>query len=346
MTSDQSTKPTVVYVGCVESGFDIFRHVHEHVQEISEVVTLTPEQAKDCGVSGYYQFSTYASQQGIDVYTPDEYGMDTKTDVSHFESLDPDVMIVHGWQRLIPSEILDVLSKGAFGLHGSAFGLPKGRGRSPMNWSLIEGLRRFLLSVMRLDEGADSGDVVATKKFDINEHDDIRSLYYKLVLAGQDMFEKVIPEAIDGTLDYTSQTAEPTYYPKRSPEDGGINWRDPTEVIHNLIRAVSHPYPGAFTEHDGERIYVWDSQPFSADFAFDEDPGTVLQTFTPANDFVVKTADGTLLVTDWESESWEPEAGDTLNSVPNPSIGSPNRIDRPDGKSSLSDGPDDPSETE
>ena len=335
-TSDEiPTDRRVVYVGCTDAGFDLFRYVHEELVEVDELVSLTPEQGERYGIGSYYDYGEYADGHDIPVYYPDTYGMDER-DLDHFRTLDADLMIVHGWQRLIPGEILGTFTRGALGLHGSAFGLPKGRGRSPMNWSLIEGLDRFLLSVMHLDEGADSGDVVATRKFDINGHDTIRTLYHKLVMTTQRMLDETLDDVLAATAEYEPQTGEPTYYPKRTPEDGAVHWEDPTETIHDLVRAVARPYPGAFTEHDGERIAVWDAQPFSADLLLDAEPGTVVQVFRPSDQFVVKTGDGTLLVTDWEADDWYPERGTVLESLPNDSIDSPNRVDSLDNQHSLS----------
>lgn len=326
----------VVYIGCTESGFDICSRIHRNVVPVSEIVTLTPELGDRYGVAGYYPFAQFAEREGIDTYVPEEYAMGDERDVDHFRTLDADVLLVHGWQRLIPGEILETFTYGAFGLHGSTFGLPKGRGRSPMNWSLIEGLNRFLLSVIHLDEGVDSGAVVATTKYDINAYDDIRTLYYKLTVAGERLFESCLTDLVDDDLTYEEQDGEPTYYPKRTPEDGAIHWEDPTEVIHGLVRAVTRPYPGAFTRHEDERIYVWEAHPFSDDFVFDADPGEVVWVFAATDDFVVKTADGSLLVREWDADSWTPKRGDVLESLPNDSIGSPNRVDRPEHEDSLS----------
>lgn len=326
----------VAYIGCTGSGLDICKYLHDTTVSVSEIVTLTPEMGERYDVAGYHPFIPFAEREDIDVYVPETYAMSDERDVDHFRTLDADVLLVHGWQRLVPGAILETFTHGAFGLHGSAFGLPKGRGRSPMNWSLIDDLNRFLLSVMHLDEGADSGDLVATTKYDINEYDDIRTLYYKLVVAGQRLFESCLTDLVADDLACQDQCGEATYYPKRNPEDGAIHWEDPTAVIHRLIRAVARPYPGAFTERGNERIHIWEAQPFSDDFVFDADPGEILQVFTATGDFVVKTSDGSLLVREWEADSWDPERGERLESLSNDSIGSPNRVDRPEHEDSLS----------
>jgi methionyl-tRNA formyltransferase len=326
----------LVYAGCTEPGLDLLRYINEKIIQVDEILTLTPEQGEEYNVAGYYSYRGYAEENDIRIRTPDTYEMRNETDIAYFKDNPGDLLVVHGWQRLIPGQILGQFEHGALGLHGSAFGLPKGRGRSPMNWSLIEGLNRFILSVMHLDEGVDSGGVVATKKFDINEFDTIRTMYYKLVVAAQKMFDEVLVEGLTNGFTVIPQSGEPTYYPKRTPDDGAINWEDPTRVIYNLVRAVAHPYPGAFTEYEDEIVYFWDVQPFSTDFLFDVEPGTIVQVYTPDDEFVIKTSDGSLLVTDWEAETWEPEEGMTFTSLSNDSIDSPNRIDRPENEDKLS----------
>lgn len=325
----------VVFTGCTESGFDLLQYINEEIVRIDEILTLTPDQGEEYNIGKYYSYQSYAEKHDIPLYSPKNYEMSHDNDKSHFQNNPGDLMIVHGWQRLIPSEILETLELGALGLHGSAFGLPKGRGRSPMNWSLIEGLDRFILSVMLLDEGADSGGVVSSKKYNINEYDTIKTMYHKLVVAAQRMFDDILLDGLEQGFEPHPQSGEPTYYPKRTPEDGAIDWEDPTKTIHNLVRAVTDPYPGAFTEYAGRKVYLWDVQPFSPDYLFDEQPGTIIQVFTPDQEFVVKTSDGTLLVTEWESEDWKPTKGMRFTSLQNDSINSPNRVDRPEYKDKL-----------
>jgi methionyl-tRNA formyltransferase len=184
-----------------------------------------------------------------------------------------------------------------------------------MNWSLIEDMDRFLLSVIKLDEGVDSGEIVDTKKFDITEFDTIRTLYYKLSITTTDILLESLGPILRGEFNYTSQVGNPTYYPKREPDDGKIHWGESTSSIYNLIRAVSDPYPGAFSQYDGERIYIWKAVPFSQDLALDASSGEIIQVFETTDEFVVGTADGTLLIREWTAEEWTPSEGQVLNSL-------------------------------
>jgi len=317
-------KNKIVYVSCTEAGFEVLRSLIGAGLPVSEIVSVPPEKASEHTISGYYSFEEFAEEEDISLYYPEEYSMGNEQDTCHFEEVNADAMIVNGWQRLIPEEILDTLDYGAYGVHGSAYGLPQGRGRSPLNWSLIEDLDRFLLSVIRLDAGIDSGEMVDTVKFNINDYDEIKTLYYKTAVATQKILRGKMDEILRGECEFDEQEGTPTYYPKRNPEDGGISWRDKTRDIYNLVRAVSEPYPGAFTRYEDEKIMIWDSIPFSDDLFFDAEPGEIVQVMVTRDDFVVKTSDGTLLVEEWEADSWNPEKGMMLES-----INKPDRVDHP-----------------
>ena len=320
---------SVVYASCTETGYEVLRRLLAEDVPIAEIVSIEPDRADRHEVSGYYSFEEVAAENDVPLYYPETYSMDTEADFDHFASLDADLLVVNGWQRLVPGEILASFDR-ALGNHGSAFGLPAGRGRSPLNWSLIEDLDRFLLSLITLDVGADSGEVVTTRKFSVHEHDDIRTLYYKVAVTVQEMLLETMGPLLRGELELDSQSGDPTYYPKRNPEDGAINWRDPTRDVYNLVRAVAKPYPGAFTEYEGERVMVWEARPFCDDVARDAAPGRVVQTFDVTGDFVVATGDGTLLVTEWEADEWEPERGARLES-----LGDHGRVDRHEHRHSL-----------
>ncbi|MGM0606050.1 MAG: methionyl-tRNA formyltransferase [Halobacteriota archaeon] len=323
---------SIVYASCTRPGYDVLETLFDNGVPISEIVSITPDMADHHDVAKYRSFDRIAARHDVPIYYPEQYSM-TAVDTDHFESVDADLLIVNGWQRLIPGPVLETFDRGALGNHGSAYGLPKGRGRSPLNWSLIEDLDRFLLSIIRLDPGVDSGSIAATRKFDITPFDTIQTLYHKVTIAIQSMLLEVIPPILAGTHEFEPQAGDPTYYPKRTPEDGELNWEEPTRRVYNLVRAVTDPYPGAFTFHEGTRIDIWELIPFSSDLAYDTAPGEIIEAFS-TDEFVVSTPDGTVLVTDWEAEGWSPSSGMQLRSG-----GEPARVDGPEHEHNLtSDG--------
>lgn len=304
----------VIYASCTEPGHDVLETLLEDGVPVEEIVTIPPEMAERHGVVKYAEFDAIAEEHDVPIYHPETYSM-TDADYDHFATRGADLLVVNGWQRLVPEDVLGTFTHGALGNHGSAMGLPKGRGRSPLNWSLIQGYDRFLLSVIRLAPGADDGDVVATRNFDVNDHDTIETLYYKVTMCLEEMFAACLGPIARGEWSFEPQAGDPTFYPKRTPDDGALHWGDSTRDVYNLVRAVTDPYPGAFTFHEGTRIDVWAVQPFSTDLRREADPGEIVGAFW-TDEFVVATADGSVLVTDWEAHGdWSPEVGMELESV-------------------------------
>ncbi len=328
---------SLVYVGCTAPAKAVLETLIDHEYPIEAVVTIGPEMARANSVSGYASLEGVASEHDIRVYQPQGYSMEDSADLDFFQTVDPDLLVVNGWQRLIPESILETATYGALGNHGSAFGLPKGRGRSPLNWSLIEDRDRFLLSVIHLDPGADSGDVLLTRKFDITGFDTIETLYYKVTLLLEEMLLEVVPQILAGTLERAPQRGTPTYYPKRNPEDGEIDWRNGTRSIYNLVRAVADPYPGAFTFADDQQVMIWEAIPFSSDIAVDAPAGTIVAVFW-TDEFVVATGDGTVLVRNWDADDWTPTEGSQFDT---PSAPPTDRIDSQDHHTNLSSTTDD-----
>lgn len=216
------------------------------------------------------------------VHVPRKCSLKHPEDQAFFEEHSFDLLIQGGWQRLFPEPILATLSIGAVGVHGSADFLPKGRGRSPLNWSLIEGRRRFILQLFLMKAGADDGDVFAWQDFDILPFDDIQTLYDKNSLATREMLKTSLPGLLAGSLETYSQRGEPSYYGKRTAEDGRIDWEEmDVWEIHNHIRAQTRPYPGACGNFMGGTFTIWKAQVFDTRLHFYRDRayGEIVESF-------------------------------------------------------------------
>ena len=297
---EQTLDSGIVVCGCHEAGRKTVRSLLEAGYPIRHMVTLDEAQAKRYEISGYFDYRPMASEFSIPVYLPRTYDLSSDSDRAFFSEHRFDLLVQGGWQRLFPAEVLESLRIGALGLHGSADLLPKGRGRSPLNWSLIEGRNRFILQMFLMDQGADDGDVIDKRDFDITPFDTIQTLYYKVAMAGRDMHMQMIPKLISGDFTRTPQRGNPSYYPKRTPEDGRIDWEtmDVWE-IYNFVRAQTRPYPGAFGELDGKTFKIWEAQPFDTRMTYpDAAYGSVVEKFDEA--IIVNCRGGLLLVTDRE----------------------------------------------
>ncbi len=287
---------------------------------VDQVVTIPPELAERNHVAFYRgpELTALAESHGIPVHTVRSYHLKDEEDQAFFETSGIDLLISLGWERLVPAPVLNALGRYAVGMHGSPFGLPRGRGRSPLNWSLITCQSRFITCLFRYDPGIDSGAILGTRTFDITIHDTIATLHMKNRIAMHQLLTAMVPLIErDEALLKPQGNEGATYYPKRTASDGGIDWRHATLGIYNLVRAVAPPYPAAFCFHEGEKLLVTEAYPFDA-MLFDPgiEPGTVVDVSRSLGSFVVKTVDGSLLVKRFEGVRLDAiSIGDVLGGV-------------------------------
>jgi methionyl-tRNA formyltransferase len=290
----------VVMCGCHEAGAHIVQGLLAAGSRFDYFVTLSAEQAKKYSVSGYFDFVPMAREYGIPVYVPEEYSLRSKADLDFFQAHRFDLLVQGGWQRLFPVDVLRTLGIGAIGVHGSADLLPKGRGRSPLNWSLIEGRRRFIMHLFLMTAGVDDGPVLDFEDFDITPFDDIRTLYMKNAIVTKRMLLRTIPRLARGEMSFKPQSGKPSYYEKRGPDDAQIDWEEhDVWSIYNLIRAVTRPYPGATATIEGRRYRIWKSRVLDTRITFpDAGYGVVVETF--GKDLIINCRGGLLLLEDYE----------------------------------------------
>lgn len=286
----------IVMCGCHESGWEVIKYLLENGIRISHFVTITKEKAEKAKVSGYKSFEDLAKKYSVPVYYAKKYSLTAPEDIAFFRKNKFDLLIQGGWQRLFPNEVLETIKIGAVGVHGSSEFLPKGRGRSPINWSLIEGKKRFIIQYFIIKSGIDDGDIFYYEIFDINDWDDCKTIYYKNSIITKRVLLEWIPKLFEGNIRFRKQKGKPTYYTKRTPEDGLINWDKNVFEIYNLIRAITKPYPGAFTYLEGKKITIWKAQPFDTRIKYkDVAAGEIVEVFDNGN-FIIKCNMGLLLV--------------------------------------------------
>ena len=146
------------------------------------------------------------------------------------------------------------------GFHASL--LPKYRGRAPVNWAIINGESETGNTMITLEPEADTGDIVAQRKIAISDDDDCRTIYEKVGQTEIDMLDDVLPMIRRGILPRKKQDdSKASVMPKRRPEDGIIDWRRSTREIFNWVRALTEPYPGAFSLLNGEKVWIWTARP-------------------------------------------------------------------------------------
>lgn len=301
----------IVVCGCHESGIPTVRALIKAGFSVAAIVSISEELAKKALVSGYVDFEPLAKEFKIPFYSASRYDLNCTGDIDFFAKNKFDLLVQGGWQRLFPSGVLENLSIGAIGSHGSSDPLPKGRGRSPLNWSLIERKKRFYIDLFLIKEGIDDGDIFNEACFDVLDYDDVRTLYYKASIVHRQMLVESIPKLLDGTFKTRKQGGIPSYYPKRGPHDGRIDWeRMDVWYIDALIRASTQPYPGAFGVLDGKPYRIWRAQVFDTRIQYqDTKYGEVVERFEDR--LVVYCRGGLLLIN--EIESMSDEEFKTLN---------------------------------
>ncbi len=197
----------------------------------------------------------WAKENHIEVFYPDN--VNKPEWIQEISRLSPDVIFSFYYRNMISKDILNIPPSGAYNLHGSL--LPAYRGRVPVNWVLVNGEKQTGVTLHHMIEKPDAGDIVGQKVVNIDFGDTARALYDKLCKAAGILLEEILPLIREGKAPRTPQDlAKGSYYGGRRPEDGHIDWRWSAVRIYNLIRAVTEPYPGAFTYSPaGEKIMIW-----------------------------------------------------------------------------------------
>jgi methionyl-tRNA formyltransferase len=174
-------------------------------------------------------------------------------------AIKPAVIYSFSYRHLIPESVLEMAPLGSFNLHPSL--LPAYRGRAPVNWVLVNGERETGVTLHYMVARADAGDIVGQRSVAIDDTDNALTLYRKLVPLGVELIEELHPKIVEGTAPRRKMDiAKGSYFGRRKPDDGRIDWRWPARRIFNLVRAVTHPYPGAFCFVGGRKLMVWEAK--------------------------------------------------------------------------------------
>lgn len=198
----------------------------------------------------------YAESLNIPTFTPEN--VNASEWIQKIKELNPEIIFSFYYRRLICDEILGIPAKGALNLHGSL--LPKFRGRAPVNWVLVKGEKETGITLHYMTKKPDSGEIVAQKKFKIEKEDTAFLLYKKMVPLTRELLLAAVPLLAEGKAPRIPQDEKAsTIFKGRKPEDGKIDWKNSAAEDYNLIRAVTHPYPGAFTFLNKKKIFIWEA---------------------------------------------------------------------------------------
>jgi methionyl-tRNA formyltransferase len=230
-----------------------------------------------------------AEARGIPTFLPDD--PNESSCVEEVRRLQPDLLFSFYYRRILGQPLLDLPPLGAINLHGSL--LPKYRGRAPLNWVLVHGETITGVTLHYMDARADHGDIIAQHSVPIAIEDTALTLSRKLTDAARRLLAETYPLILSGRAARIPQDhSAATRFGRRRPSDGLIDWAASAWQIYNLIRGVTHPYPGAFTFLGTRRVYLWTARP-PGERPAPESPGRILGVGAGGS-LQVATGDGVL----------------------------------------------------
>ncbi|MCC3735055.1 bifunctional UDP-4-amino-4-deoxy-L-arabinose formyltransferase/UDP-glucuronic acid oxidase ArnA [Rouxiella badensis] len=234
------------------------------------------------------------AELNLPVYAPEDVNHPLWVD--RIRDLQPDVIFSFYYRNMLSEELLSLAPQGGFNLHGSL--LPRYRGRAPVNWALVNGETETGVTLHKMVKRPDAGDIVAQQAVAIDPQDTALTLHAKVREAAQSVLQKTLPSMLAGNITLTSQDeSQASYFGRRSAADGEIHWHKSATQINNLIRAVTEPYPGAFTYLGQRKLVIWRARVLEQ--AHDKQPGTVLS----ADPLVIACGEGALEIIAGQNES-------------------------------------------
>ncbi|MCS6980531.1 MAG: formyltransferase family protein [Flavobacteriales bacterium] len=249
-----------VFLGCTRFSLQILQHLLKNDLAPHLVITIPQEFSisySDTKVKNYNyaDLSSVCQKEGIPLLFVDSgQGIKLTTHREAIAAVQPDVILVMGWYYVVPRSIRELARQGAWGIHASL--LPKYAGGAPLVWAILQGEKETGITLFRLGDGMDDGDIIAQKKIKINHTDTIKEVYHKATKAAQKVLVQTLknPEKVRFTPQDPSKIE---YYPQRKPEDGEIDTSWDGIRMYNFIRAQAPPYPGAFLRtKDGYKIII------------------------------------------------------------------------------------------
>ncbi|HGE8412369.1 TPA: bifunctional UDP-4-amino-4-deoxy-L-arabinose formyltransferase/UDP-glucuronic acid oxidase ArnA [Serratia marcescens] len=230
----------------------------------------------------------------LPVYAPEDVNHPLWVD--RIRDLQPDVIFSFYYRHMLSDEILSLAPQGGFNLHGSL--LPHYRGRAPVNWALVNGETETGATLHKMVKRPDAGDIVGQQKVTIADSDTALTLHKKVLEAAQAVLKEQLPKLKNGTATFTKQDeSQASYFGRRTAADGEILWHKSAKEINNLVRAVTEPYPGAFSYLGQRKLIVWRSRVLETQH--DKQPGTVLST----SPLVIACGEGALEIVAGQNDS-------------------------------------------
>jgi len=259
----------VIIIGSVQFTLEMLKEMLSQNVELVGVITN-----EDKGInSDYVDLLPLCEQYGILCLKTND--INSSKTIEWIKSRSADLIFCLGWSRMIRREVLQTTPLGVIGYHPTA--LPKNRGRHPLIWALVLGLKETGSSFFFMDEGVDSGDILSQEMITISEEDNAKTLYNKMVQIAKKQMQSIVTILTKGGCKGVPQNHDlANVWRKRCIKDGEIDWRMSAYSIHNLIRGLTHPYVGAHFIYNEIEHKVWKSEFVEQNEINNIEPGQVL----------------------------------------------------------------------
>jgi len=240
------------FVTCVELGLSCMKAIYESSSKLELVITLNDDKALK--KSGRVYLDEFCKENKVDLVKC------THINDSHVSNAilnaNIDWLFIIGWSQIAGDSVLKTAKHGVLGMHPTL--LPEGRGRASIPWAIIKGLQKTGVSLFKLDTGVDTGLIGAQIEIPLDLAEDAKSLYEKVNHTHSQLMRKAIHLLENNEMAFQNQDeSKATFWPGRKPEDGQLDLSGSVIDAERLVRAVTHPYPGAFIHKDGIKVVIW-----------------------------------------------------------------------------------------
>ena len=291
----------IVFMGTPDFAKESLEAIYNAGFEILTVVT-NPDKKQGRGMKFKSSpVKEFAEEKGLKILQPEKVRKNEEF-IKEIKSLNPDVICVVAYGKILPKEILDIPKYGCINVHGSL--LPKYRGAAPIQWSVLNGDKETGITIMYMDEGMDTGDMILKEKVEIGEDETTGELWDRLSKIGGKLLVETLKEIENGTVKREKQGEDFTLAPMLDKNIAKIDWENKTAIeIKNLVRGLN-PIMGAYTFLDGKKIKFW-----RVDVINNEDKkikelenGTVLKA-DPKEGLFIKANEGIIKVLEIQGEN-------------------------------------------
>ena len=283
------------FIGCVESSQVALEALLASEATDYQVVGVITKKSSPFNTD-FVDLSYLCTDQSIPCFYHDKYSNDAAE--QFMRDIQPDVIFCIGWSYLLKNEFLEIAEHGVIGFHPAK--LPSNRGRHPIIWALALGLEETASTFFKMDQNADSGPIVSQIEIKIRPDSSARCLYAEILKAVSYQVLEIADELATGSIKYSIQDhSESNLWRKRTSRDGIIDFRMSAEDIHNLVLALSEPYPGAAVIFEDQQYSVWKSALCFEEYPRNIEPGRVLGV---ENDVILLKVAGTSAIYLWQKD--------------------------------------------